>query len=62
MPVPQDSEERRGGMRDANRDIAIKKIAEMPAEQVLKPLIFMAGMEAQQAAEGTGRCQDTWDR
>lgn len=46
-------------MCDANRDMAIKKIAEMPAEQVLKLLIFMAGMEAQQSVEESNRNQDT---
>lgn len=35
-------------MMTANKDIAIKKITEMPKEQVLKVLIFMAGMEAEQ--------------
>ena len=29
-----------------SKNIAIKKIIEMPKEQVLKVLIFMAGMEA----------------
>ena len=40
-------------MCDTNRDrdIATKKIAEMSPEQVMKLLIFMAGMEAQQATE-----------
>ena len=38
-------------MSDTSRDLAVKKIAEMPAEQVLKLLIFMAGMEAQQTVE-----------
>lgn len=45
-------------MHDTNRDIAIKKITEMPAEQVSKLLIFMAGMEAQQAVEESNRQQD----
>lgn len=30
-----------------DRDKAIKKITDMPEEQVLKVLIFMAGMEAE---------------
>ncbi len=42
-------------MHDTSKEIAVKKIAEMPAEQVLKLLIFMAGMEAQQAVERAGR-------
>ena len=46
-------------MRDTNRAIAIKKITEMPAEQVSKLLIFMAGMEAQQAVEKANYQQDT---
>jgi len=46
-------------MSDASRDIAIKKIAEMPAEQILKLLIFMAGMEAQQTVEETNCHQDS---
>lgn len=47
-------------MCDTNRDrdIAIKKIAEMSPEQVLKLLIFMAGMEAQQTAEEANCYQD----
>lgn len=28
------------------RDVVVKKIIEMPKEQVVKVLIFMAGMEA----------------
>lgn len=35
-------------MQIFNRDAAIKKIIKMPEEQVLKILIFMAGMEAEQ--------------
>lgn len=34
-------------MMDLDRDTAIKKIMEMPKEQVVKVLIFMAGMEAE---------------
>lgn len=34
-------------MKNINRDAAIKKITEMPKEQVTKVLIFMAGMEAE---------------
>ena len=30
-----------------NKELAIKKITQMPEEQVLKLLIFMAGMEAE---------------
>lgn len=45
-------------MRDISREVATRKIAEMPAEQVLKLLIFMAGMEAQQTVEGNN-CQQT---
>lgn len=32
-----------------NRDTVIKKIMDMPQEQVAKVLIFMAGMEAEQS-------------
>lgn len=35
-------------MKTNSRDIAIKKISEMPKDKVLKVLIFMAGMEAEQ--------------
>lgn len=49
-------------MCDTNKAIAIKKITEMPAEQVLKLLIFMADMEAQQTVEETKHQQDTWAR
>lgn len=38
-------------MRETSRDIAAKKIAEMPADKVLKLLIFMAGMKAQQTVK-----------
>lgn len=34
-------------MNTFNRNLAIKKIAEMSKEQVSKVLIFMAGMEAE---------------
>ena len=34
-------------MKMVNRDVAIRKITEMPKEQVAKVLIFMAGMEAE---------------
>lgn len=34
-------------MKNINRDTVIKKITEMPKEQVAKVLIFMAGMEAE---------------
>lgn len=44
-------------MRTTGRDIAAKKIANMPAEQVLKLLIFMAGMEAQQTVDNTNHQQ-----
>lgn len=42
----------------ANRNAAIQKIVDMPAEQVLKVLIFMAGMEAGEAAKDTVRPQE----
>lgn len=32
---------------EVDKDIVIKKIIEMPKEQVAKVLIFMAGMEAE---------------
>lgn len=35
-------------MNETIRDTAAKKIAEMPTERVLKLLIFMAGMEAEE--------------
>ena len=34
-------------MLEVNKDMVIKKITEMPKEQVAKVLIFMAGMEAE---------------
>lgn len=34
-------------MNTLDKDLAIKKITEMSKEQVLKVLIFMAGMEAE---------------
>lgn len=34
-------------MNNYSRDIAIRKIKEMPKDQVSKVLIFMAGMEAE---------------
>lgn len=43
-------------MNEAYRDAVAEKIAEMPAERVLKLLIFMAGMEAEEAAEKK-RCE-----
>ena len=38
-------------MKTFSRDTAIKKITEMPQEQVSKVLIFMAGMEAEHIIE-----------
>lgn len=38
-----------------NKDAAIAKIVNMPEEQVLKVLIFMAGMEAGETAKDAGR-------
>lgn len=38
-------------MNESCRDVAAKKIAEMPAERVSKLLIFMAGMEAEEAVK-----------
>lgn len=38
-------------MDEACRTMAAEKIKEMPVERVMKLLIFMAGMEAEQAAE-----------
>lgn len=47
------------GTASENRDMAIAKIVNMPDEQVLKVLIFMAGMEAGmeagEAAKDAGR-------
>ncbi|MBD5526627.1 MAG: hypothetical protein HDR04_19950 [Lachnospiraceae bacterium] len=34
-------------MMTLDKELAIKKITEMPAERVSKVLIFMAGMEAE---------------
>ena len=42
----------------ANKDAAIAKILDMPDEQVLKVLIFMAGMEAGQTVEDAGRPEE----
>lgn len=42
---------------DANRAAAIRKIVDMPAEQVLKVLIFMAGMKAGEAAREAAQQQ-----
>lgn len=39
-----------------NRDIAIEKIIQMPEEQVLKLLIFMAGMEAERTVKECEKC------
>lgn len=38
-------------MKTQYKDAAIKKITEMPAEKVLKILIFMAGMDAEEGIE-----------
>lgn len=38
-------------MNEVCRNVAAEKIREMPVERVMKLLIFMAGMEAEQAAE-----------
>ena len=38
-----------------NKNAAIAKIVNMSEEQVLKVLIFMAGMEAGEAAKDAGR-------
>jgi hypothetical protein len=38
-------------MDKTNKEVAIKKIAEMSEERVAKLLIFMAGMEAGEAVE-----------
>lgn len=46
----------------ANRNAAIAKIVNMPAEQVLKVLIFMAGMEAGETANDAGRPQTSEGR
>lgn len=35
-----------------NRDMVARKIAEMPVEQVMKLLLFMADMELQDGAAG----------
>lgn len=40
---------------NVNRDAAIRKIVNMPKEQVLKVLIFMAGMEAEAWAQDNCR-------
>lgn len=40
-----------------NRNTAIAKILNMPDEQVLKVLIFMAGMEAGEKETDAGRQQ-----
>lgn len=38
-------------MNESCRNVVVEKIKEMPVERVMKLLIFMAGMEAEQAAE-----------
>ena len=43
-------------MNEEYRDAAAKKITAMTTDQVLKLLIFMAGMEAEATAE---RCPET---
>lgn len=40
-------------MNNLDRSTAMQRIAEMPKEQVLKVLIFMAGMEAGSQTGGT---------
>ncbi len=42
-----------------NRNAAIAKIVNMSNEQVLKVLIFMAGMEAGEKESGAGRQKQT---
>ena len=42
-----------------NRNTAIAKILDMSNEQVLKVLIFMAGMEAGEKENGAGRQKQT---
>ena len=39
-------------MTEVCRNVAAEKIKEMPVDQIKKLLIFMAGMEAEQAAKG----------
>lgn len=38
-------------MMTVDKELAIKKIIEMPTERVSKVLIFMAGMEAEHAID-----------
>lgn len=40
-------------MKTLDKDIAIKKISTMSTEQVVKVLIFMAGMEAEHSITET---------
>lgn len=47
-------------MELADRHTAIKKIANMSAEQALKVLIFMAGMEVGAEIRSTEHPQTTW--
>lgn len=44
-----------------NRDTVIKKIIDMPQEQVAKVLIFMAGMEAEQSIDEQNETEQTHD-
>ncbi len=44
-----------------NRDAVIKKIMDMPQEQVAKVLIFMAGMEAEQIIDEQTETEQTHD-
>lgn len=43
-------------MTEVCRNVAAEKIKEMPVDQIKKLLIFMAGMEAEQAAKEK-RCE-----
>lgn len=43
----------------ASRSAAIAKIVKMPADQVMKVLIFMAGMEAGEAVKDAGPMKKT---
>jgi len=42
-------------VNETGRDIATRKIAEMPIDRVFKLLIFMAGMEAERNIENKSK-------
>jgi len=45
-------------MKPTEKDIVIEKIMEMPAEQVAKVLIFIAGLEAGDEIKGRNKTEE----